>query len=50
MCAEAMPWRCHRSLVADALLARVHEVSRIVGRRPSAPAHPFAPHARRKVH
>jgi len=22
MCAEALPWRCHRSLVADALLAR----------------------------
>ena len=29
MCAEAVPWRCHRSLVADALLARgipVHEL------------------------
>lgn len=22
MCAEALPWRCHRSLVADALLVR----------------------------
>ena len=22
MCAEAMPWRCHRSLIADALLVR----------------------------
>jgi hypothetical protein len=22
MCAEALPWRCHRSLVADALIAR----------------------------
>jgi uncharacterized protein (DUF488 family) len=22
MCAESVPWRCHRSLVADALLAR----------------------------
>lgn len=22
MCSEAVPWRCHRSLVADALLAR----------------------------
>ena len=21
MCAEAVPWRCHRSLIADALLA-----------------------------
>lgn len=22
MCAEALPWRCHRSLIADALVAR----------------------------
>jgi len=22
MCAEAVPWRCHRSLIADALVAR----------------------------
>jgi uncharacterized protein (DUF488 family) len=22
MCAEALPWRCHRSLIADAILAR----------------------------
>ena len=22
MCAEAVPWRCHRSLIADALLFR----------------------------
>jgi uncharacterized protein (DUF488 family) len=26
MCAEAVPWRCHRSLIADALLARGWEV------------------------
>ncbi len=26
MCAEAVPWRCHRSLVGDALLARGIEV------------------------
>ena len=26
MCAEAVPWRCHRSLVADALLVRGVEV------------------------
>lgn len=26
MCAEAVPWRCHRSLIGDALLARGHEV------------------------
>ena len=22
MCAESVPWRCHRSLIADALMAR----------------------------
>jgi len=26
MCAEAVPWRCHRSLVGDALLVRGNEV------------------------
>jgi uncharacterized protein (DUF488 family) len=26
MCAEAVPWRCHRSLIGDALLVRGHEV------------------------
>lgn len=29
MCAEAVPWRCHRSLIADALLVRgfqVHDI------------------------
>jgi uncharacterized protein (DUF488 family) len=29
MCAEAVPWRCHRSLVADALIVRGIEVSEI---------------------
>ena len=29
MCAEAVPWRCHRSLVGDALLARGIEVEDI---------------------
>ena len=29
MCAEAVPWRCHRSLIADALLARGIEVQEI---------------------
>ncbi|MGD0443544.1 MAG: DUF488 domain-containing protein [Edaphobacter sp.] len=29
MCAEAVPWRCHRSLIADALLARGIEVREI---------------------
>ena len=26
MCSEAVPWRCHRRLVADALLVRGWEV------------------------
>lgn len=30
MCAEAVPWRCHRSLIADALLARGVEVEDIM--------------------
>ena len=29
MCAEAVPWRCHRSLIGDALLARGMAVSEI---------------------
>jgi uncharacterized protein (DUF488 family) len=30
MCAEAVPWRCHRSLIADALVARGIEVRHIL--------------------
>lgn len=30
MCAEAVPWRCHRSLVADALVARKIRVEHIM--------------------
>lgn len=30
MCAEAVPWRCHRTLIADALVARGHEVRHIM--------------------
>jgi uncharacterized protein (DUF488 family) len=30
MCAEAVPWRCHRSLVADALTARKFTVEHIM--------------------
>jgi len=29
MCAESVPWRCHRSLIADALLARGIDVREI---------------------
>jgi uncharacterized protein (DUF488 family) len=31
MCAESLPWRCHRSLIADALFAREVEVMHILG-------------------
>jgi uncharacterized protein (DUF488 family) len=31
MCAEALPWRCHRSLIADALTARSLEVEHLLG-------------------
>ncbi|MGH7860730.1 MAG: DUF488 family protein, partial [Candidatus Dormibacteraceae bacterium] len=37
MCAEAVPWRCHRSLVADALLAAGIDVFDIIGRQPPRP-------------
>jgi uncharacterized protein (DUF488 family) len=30
MCAEAVPWRCHRNLLADAVVARGVEVRHIV--------------------
>jgi len=30
MCAEAVPWRCHRNLISDALLARGAEVLHIM--------------------
>jgi uncharacterized protein (DUF488 family) len=29
MCAEAVPWRCHRSLIADALLVKGIDASEI---------------------
>jgi uncharacterized protein (DUF488 family) len=32
MCAEAVPWRCHRSLVSDALLVRDISVCEIIGK------------------
>lgn len=33
MCAEAVPWRCHRSLIADALVARGFEVEEILSEK-----------------
>lgn len=37
MCSEAVPWRCHRSLIADALLVRGFRVLEIIGRREVRP-------------
>lgn len=45
MCAEAVPWRCHRSLIADALVVRgvdVQEITSGVRTRP----HVLTPFAR----
>jgi uncharacterized protein (DUF488 family) len=44
MCAEAVPWRCHRSLIADALVARGVEVSHLIGA--TQRRHTLSPHAR----
>ncbi|EPX61801.1 hypothetical protein D187_010420 [Cystobacter fuscus DSM 2262] len=45
MCAEAVRWRCHRSLVADALFARGVEVRHITSRTRAEP-HKLTPFAR----
>ncbi|HET8549576.1 MAG TPA: DUF488 domain-containing protein [Bryobacteraceae bacterium] len=45
MCAESLPWRCHRSLVADALAARGVEVEHIMTATKRQP-HKVTPFAR----
>ena len=45
MCAEAVPWRCHRSLIADALLARGVAVKEITSAMHARP-HSLTPWAR----
>jgi uncharacterized protein (DUF488 family) len=45
MCAEAVPWRCHRSLVADALTARKIEVKHLMSAT-LANQHELTPFAR----
>ena len=44
MCAEAVPWRCHRSLIADALLVRGIEAQEIVSATRTRP-HALTPWA-----
>jgi uncharacterized protein (DUF488 family) len=45
MCAEAVPWRCHRSLIADALAVRGIQVEHILSGA-KAQAHEITPWAR----
>jgi uncharacterized protein (DUF488 family) len=45
MCAEAVPWRCHRSLIADALTVRGIQVDDIMGMKRSQ-VHSLTPFAR----
>lgn len=45
MCAEAVPWRCHRSLVADALAARGLAAAHILSRSRAQP-HKITPWAK----
>jgi uncharacterized protein (DUF488 family) len=45
MCAEAVPWRCHRSLIADALAARGIQVEHIFTATSRKP-HTYTPFAR----
>ena len=45
MCAEAVPWRCHRSLIADALLVRGVRTEEIVSELRTTP-HELTPFAR----
>jgi uncharacterized protein (DUF488 family) len=44
MCAESVPWRCHRSMVADALLVRGVPVEHIMGPHKRKP-HTLTPFA-----
>lgn len=45
MCAEAVPWRCHRSLIADALTVRGVRVEDIIGAK-GRKLHTLTPWAR----
>ncbi len=49
MCAEAVPWRCHRSLIADALTVRGIRVDDIMGMQRSQ-VHSLTPFAHVQGH
>lgn len=42
MCAETLPWRCHRRLIADLLAARGVQVVHLLGPGASVEQRPFA--------
>ena len=42
MCAETLPWRCHRRLIADLLVARGVEVIHLLGPGATLEQRPFA--------
>ncbi len=48
MCAEAVPWRCHRSLIADALTTKGWNVHHIQSKT-AAPRHELTPFLRRRA-
>jgi uncharacterized protein (DUF488 family) len=48
MCAEAVPWRCHRQIIADALVSRDVAVRHILGAS-SEREHTINPHAQRQA-
>lgn len=45
MCAEAVPWRCHRGLIADALIVRGVQVEHLLNLKSRQP-HRLTPFAR----
>ncbi len=47
MCAEALPWRCHRSMIADAMVKQKWEVNHIMSKT-SAYKHKLTPFAKIK--
>lgn len=49
MCAEAVPWRCHRSLIADALTTRGIRVEHLLSAK-RAQTHALTPFARVRGH
>jgi uncharacterized protein (DUF488 family) len=41
MCAETLPWRCHRRLISELLAARGHAVVHLIGPRERLPHRPY---------